>query len=34
MTDETTLRIERVIDASPETVFSAWTERDAMGARR
>lgn len=27
---DTTLRIERVIDASPERVFAAWTSREAM----
>jgi uncharacterized protein YndB with AHSA1/START domain len=27
---ETTLRIERVIDATPERVFAAWTNADAM----
>jgi uncharacterized protein YndB with AHSA1/START domain len=30
MTDDTTLRIERVIDASAEVVFRAWTTREAM----
>lgn len=30
MTDATTLRIERVIDASPERVFRAWTTAEAM----
>ena len=30
MTDDTTLRIERVIDAPPETVFRVWTTKDAM----
>jgi uncharacterized protein YndB with AHSA1/START domain len=30
MTDDTTLRIERVIDAPPAAVFRAWTTRDAM----
>jgi uncharacterized protein YndB with AHSA1/START domain len=30
MTDDTTLRIERIIDASPEVVFRAWTTREAM----
>lgn len=30
MSDETTVRIERVIDAPPEAVFRAWTEREAM----
>ena len=29
-TNDTTLRIERIIAASPERVFSAWTSRDAM----
>jgi uncharacterized protein YndB with AHSA1/START domain len=30
MTEETTLRIERLLDASPEAVFRAWTSREAM----
>ena len=30
MTDETTLRIERLVDATPEAVFTAWTTRAAM----
>ena len=30
MADETTLRIERVIDAPAEAVFRAWTSREAM----
>jgi uncharacterized protein YndB with AHSA1/START domain len=30
MTSETTLRIERIIDASPEVVFRAWTTPDAI----
>jgi uncharacterized protein YndB with AHSA1/START domain len=30
MTDETTLRIERVIDAPPEVVFRLWTTPEAM----
>jgi uncharacterized protein YndB with AHSA1/START domain len=30
MSDDTTLRIERVIDAPREAVFDAWTSRDAM----
>jgi glutathione S-transferase len=30
MTDDTTLRIERLIDASPDAVFDAWTTRAAM----
>ena len=30
MSDETTLRIERLVDAPPETVFDAWTTRAAM----
>jgi uncharacterized protein YndB with AHSA1/START domain len=30
MTDDTTLRIERLIDASPEAVFRVWTTREAM----
>lgn len=30
MTDDTTLRIERIIDAPPDAVFRAWTDRDAM----
>ena len=30
MTDATTLRIERVIDAPPDSVFDAWTTREAM----
>ena len=30
MTENTTLRIERLLDASPEAVFRAWTEREAM----
>jgi uncharacterized protein YndB with AHSA1/START domain len=30
MTDDTTLRIERLIDAPPEAVFRAWTSREAM----
>ena len=32
MTAETTLRIERLIDAPIETVFRAWTTRDALEA--
>jgi len=32
MNDATTLRIERVIDASIEAVFGAWTTREAMEA--
>jgi uncharacterized protein YndB with AHSA1/START domain len=30
MSDDTTLRIERVIDAPRETVFDAWTSAEAM----
>jgi uncharacterized protein YndB with AHSA1/START domain len=30
MTDNTTLRIERVIDAPPEAVFRVWTTRELM----
>ena len=30
MSDDTTLRIERLIDAAPEAVFRAWTTREAM----
>ena len=30
MTDDTTLRIERLIDAAPEAVFRAWTTRAGM----
>jgi uncharacterized protein YndB with AHSA1/START domain len=30
MTDDTTLRIERLIDAPPEAVFRVWTTREAM----
>jgi uncharacterized protein YndB with AHSA1/START domain len=30
VSDETTVRIERVIDSSPEAVFRAWTDPDAM----
>jgi uncharacterized protein YndB with AHSA1/START domain len=30
MTDDTTLRIERVIDALPAAVFRTWTTREAM----
>lgn len=30
MTDDTTLRIERLIDAPPEAVFDAWTTSAAM----
>lgn len=30
MTDDTTLRLERLIDASPDAVFDAWTTREAM----
>lgn len=30
MSEETTLRIERLIDATPEAVFRAWTTREAM----
>ena len=30
MTDETTLRIERLIDAPPDAVFEAWTTSAAM----
>src|SRR5205085_4337985 len=30
MSNETTLRIERVIDAPIEAVFEAWTSADAM----
>jgi uncharacterized protein YndB with AHSA1/START domain len=30
MSDDTTLRIERLVDAAPEAVFRAWTSRDAM----
>jgi uncharacterized protein YndB with AHSA1/START domain len=30
MSDETTLRIERLIDAPPEAVFRAWTTREAL----
>ncbi len=30
MTDDTTLRIERLIDAPPEVVFHAWTTSEAM----
>lgn len=30
MTDETTLRIERLVDAPLEAVFRAWTTREAM----
>jgi uncharacterized protein YndB with AHSA1/START domain len=30
MTDDITLRIERLIDASPEAVFRAWTTKEAM----
>jgi uncharacterized protein YndB with AHSA1/START domain len=30
MGDNTTLRIERLIDAPPEAVFRAWTTREAM----
>ena len=28
--NDTSLRIERIIDASPERVFAAWTTREAM----
>jgi uncharacterized protein YndB with AHSA1/START domain len=28
--NDTTLRIERVLDATPEAVFRAWTTREAM----
>jgi uncharacterized protein YndB with AHSA1/START domain len=30
MTEATTLRIERIIDAPPDAVFRAWTTREAM----
>jgi uncharacterized protein YndB with AHSA1/START domain len=30
MSEETTLRIERIIDATPDAVFRAWTAREAM----
>lgn len=30
MTDEMSVRIERLIDALPEAVFAAWTTREAM----
>ena len=30
MNDDTTLRLERIIDASPDRVFAAWTTREAM----
>ena len=30
MTEETTLRIERLIDAPPDVVFRAWTTREAL----
>jgi uncharacterized protein YndB with AHSA1/START domain len=30
MSDDTTLRIERLIDAPPEAVFRAWTTREGM----
>ena len=30
MTDDTTLRIERLIDAPPDVVFRAWTTPEAM----
>lgn len=30
MTDDTTLRIERLIDAPPDAVFRVWTTREAM----
>jgi uncharacterized protein YndB with AHSA1/START domain len=30
MSDDTTVRIERVIDAAPEAVFRAWTTRESM----
>ena len=30
MSEDTTLRIERVIDAPPEVVFRVWTTKDAM----
>ena len=30
MTDDTTLRIERLIDAPPDVVFRAWTTTEAM----
>jgi uncharacterized protein YndB with AHSA1/START domain len=30
MTDDTTLRIERLIDAPPAAVFRVWTTREAM----
>jgi uncharacterized protein YndB with AHSA1/START domain len=30
MSEETTLRLERIIDATPEAVFDAWTSPDAM----
>ena len=30
MSEDTTLRIERVIDASPDAVFRAWTTREAI----
>ena len=30
MTNDTTLRIERLIDAPPDVVFRAWTTREAM----
>jgi uncharacterized protein YndB with AHSA1/START domain len=30
MSEDTTLRIERVIDAPPDVVFRAWTTREAM----
>ena len=32
MNDDTTLRLERIIDASPDRVFAAWTTREAMEA--
>jgi uncharacterized protein YndB with AHSA1/START domain len=30
MSEDTTLRIERLIDAPPDVVFRAWTTREAM----
>ena len=30
MTENTTLRLERLIDASPEAVFGAWSSREAL----
>ena len=32
MSDDTTLRIERLLDAPPAAVFRAWTDLDAMEA--